>query len=866
MNFLQRAGAILMLLAIFASSCNKYADDFTQINTKLDALATQVAGVTTLTTDISALKSQVTALQTSIAALPSATAQTAQFAAVTTALTAMDAKITALTTTLNTVAATGTATKAVVDGLKTDLAALAATVAANNTAAIASATAAMAKLTTNETAVAAIKTQLTAMGVADAALAADVMAIKTGVAANMTAIAANATALTAQAAQLTAMATQLTDNNTAINANNAAIAANLTAIAANSTSLANIATSLAALATTTAGSDAATAAAIAALQVSVTAQKTSLDQILANTSMYTGAVSIITDTDVDFFMLKLAQMNIINGGLTVNPTLITKTLDLATILAKITAVVGGNTVTLTAVAAKPIVLNNLSSISGTLTVAGGDLISQAAVDISKLSTVSGNFTYSLDGAISLPMLSSVGGNLTINSYIKTGTTILGTTSINLPLCNVVGTVALVGPGAPNLNDATSLVMPATGLASITATSATTVKVVNTAKVAAGFFVTAKSGAAVDLTGVTEALGSLTIGTGGVTVGAVNLSTLAKVAAASTVTVNNSSSGTVDLTAFNANVAVVLVGTKTVSMPAWVGGAASALTATSAETVTLAVHTWVWAGAPSLTAVKTLTVGAVNAAMSTTVYGNLETLNVTGKTAATWADLNGSITHAGGKLKSITVGGNFKAAAFTDNAAEVITSVTTSGVINSFGLVDADKLTSLTLGHTGYTSAVDGTPGALLSVTNCDLITSVTATNLDKVYSLTLSGNIAMTSFSFPALANVANHGVGSTGTFVINGNALPGSYADALLGPPYTEAVIHCAQLNSLKAYITTALTPATGYAAIGTLNLGWDKDPDGTGPVTTLAALMAANAANSAAVDAVGTVDQMTEVAIIQN
>lgn len=99
---------------------NKYADDFRQLNTKLDALAIQVAGVTTLTTDMSSVKAQVTALQTAVAGLPT----TASITALQTSLGSVDTKIDAITTTLNTVATAGTATKAIVDGLKTDLTAL----------------------------------------------------------------------------------------------------------------------------------------------------------------------------------------------------------------------------------------------------------------------------------------------------------------------------------------------------------------------------------------------------------------------------------------------------------------------------------------------------------------------------------------------------------------------------------------------------------------------------------------------------------------------------------------------------------------------------------------------------------------------
>jgi hypothetical protein len=170
MNFLKKAGVILMVVAVFATSCNKYADDFAQINTKLDALATQVAGVTTLSADITALKASVASIASAVGALPT----TASISALSTSLAGLATKIDAITTTLGTVATAGTATKAVVDGLKTDLTALAAKVAADNLA---------------------MNTKLTALGTTDAAqtaqltaLVADNVTILAGIAALQTSL------------------------------------------------------------------------------------------------------------------------------------------------------------------------------------------------------------------------------------------------------------------------------------------------------------------------------------------------------------------------------------------------------------------------------------------------------------------------------------------------------------------------------------------------------------------------------------------------------------------------------------------------------------------------------------------------------
>jgi len=135
MNFLKRAGAILMLVAVFASSCNKYADDFKQINTKLDALAAAVAGVSTLTADNAALKAQVTALQTAVAALPTAASVTALqtgLASVTTTIGTINTNLSNLATSFATTGATKADVTAVITSMTTQLATLKAQLVTDN--------------------------------------------------------------------------------------------------------------------------------------------------------------------------------------------------------------------------------------------------------------------------------------------------------------------------------------------------------------------------------------------------------------------------------------------------------------------------------------------------------------------------------------------------------------------------------------------------------------------------------------------------------------------------------------------------------------------------------------------------------------
>ncbi|MCK9412188.1 MAG: hypothetical protein M0Q53_07800 [Prolixibacteraceae bacterium] len=877
MNFLKRAGAILMVVAIFASSCNKYADDFKQLNTKMDALAEQVKGVTSLVTDMSTVKSQIAAIQTAVAGLPT----TASITALSTSLSTVNGKIDALATTLNTVAATGTATAATVTQLQTDLATLTAKVTTDNKTMGDNITLALSKLTDLGTSVSGISSKVNDLTTNLAILNTKATDLQTAVASNSTAIQAVADQVTAQAVKVQDVANQITA--LAAQTNDAAVAAAAQAVvdaaaakAQSDAILAQIAivnNALAAAAQTGTAADA-TAATIMGLQAMLNAQKLQLDQILANTSMYTGSVSILTDTDVDFFMLKLAQMSVINGTLTVNPALVTKMTDLNTILKKITAVVGSNAVNITAsaTAAKAMDLSNLSSVSGNLTITGGNLITQSACNLSKLSSVGGNFAYSLDGAIDLPMLSGVGGTLTITPYTTTGTTVVGTTQVNLPLANVTG---VINAASITLPSATKVVMPATGLTTLSAVNATELTVVNTTDATGGLTITPKSTAVVTLS-FTKIVGAaaLTIANGTT----VNLANLATAAVGSSLSVTTVAAGTVNLEKFNADIPVTIIGSKTASLPLWAGGAvASTLVAASAETISLPAHTWSWGGgtptAGNWAAVKSLTVGAVNAAITVVPYTTLTTLSVTGKTVTTWATLLATLTTTGANsaLKTVTIAGMWKTVDLTGLTA--MTSLTTTGsVVNGFTISGATNaaLTAITLDHSVFTSSTDGTPGGILNVVNNTVATSLTVSALDKITSLAITGNTALKAISFPALATLANTGAGTSISVAITGNAFRGAFTAAIAAvagvSPYVEAVINCSELAKLKAYMNLA-TGASGYAT-KTYNIVYNNDNTTPFAAFNLPAAMTANDATSAAIDQTAPangIDVATELAILQ-
>ncbi|MCX6321435.1 MAG: hypothetical protein NTX93_06460 [Bacteroidia bacterium] len=91
----------VIAFALIITSCNKYADDFKDLNAKMDALKAQVAGVATLSAGITTMQTQLTALTAAVAALPNPTASIATLG---TNLTALTANVATLQTSLNTLA------------------------------------------------------------------------------------------------------------------------------------------------------------------------------------------------------------------------------------------------------------------------------------------------------------------------------------------------------------------------------------------------------------------------------------------------------------------------------------------------------------------------------------------------------------------------------------------------------------------------------------------------------------------------------------------------------------------------------------------------------------------------------------------
>ncbi len=756
MNFLKRAGAILMLVAVFASSCNKYADDFKQINTKLDALAAQFAGVTQLSADNAALKAQITALQTAVAALPS----TASITALSTGLAGVVVKIDAITTTLNAVALVGTATKTVVDGLKTDLAALKTKVDADNLA---------------------MKAQLTALGTTDAA----------------------------QTAQLTAL-----------------IADNVTILA----SIAALQTSMDGIALTGSGSDA-TALTIQGLQLMLNAQKVILDQLLANSNMYNGDVTITTGPELTFYAGKISQLGIINGNLVINTTALSTKLDSVNFVVKnIGAVIGTqsgvkNSVTVTSTSTATLLdLSRLVSVAGNYTVSGVD------VNDANLSSVGGNFSINYDGPYAYSNLTTVTGNLTL-TRVPTSSTKAGTTSINLPSVVVSGNVydGTNAAGVIVYPEATTIILSG-GVTSVTAAVATQITLGATGY-ASGLIVSAPTAAAVvDLSAATSAAGAVSVTTGnGGTVKFTNLAS-----AAGGVAVNTGTSGTVDFSKLvTAAGGISLTGPATIEFPLMTSGALTS----DATTVTLTKHDGV--SAPVLAAVTNLTIGGLNVAGFTLANYNatLLTASITAKSTSTVASV---LTTANAKLTGLTLAGPL-VSAVVDGQSK-LTSLATSGVINSLTVNNNAIITGLTLAHTHL---IGGTGSVLVVTNNAALTALVSSTDYPAV--ITVTGNALLTSLNLSSYVTKLLSATGANTAITINTNKLSGNYTNAVaITPttPYVETTITSADLAKLKAFVATY--PATGNPTI-TLAVNLDLVTLAGGTTTaTLASRMNADTAHT--------------------
>lgn len=785
-----------MLLAIFATSCNKYADDFDQINTKLDALATSVAGVAQLTSDMSALKSQVTALQGVVATLPTKAQTDASFLALTTSLGVISGKIDAITTTLGTIASTGTATKGVVDQLKLDLAALALKVTNDN----ATMTTALNGLALDNV---TMKANLQTIITANTALANQITAVQDQITALVDATGTSATAVTIKGLQLMLEAQKISLDQLLANSNMYNGPVNIT-------------------------SDAEVAFWLPKIGV------------WKDGGMVNGTLNINSTAITSLADLKTITDNLLAviGGLGSDFTLTTKAGQMLT-FAKLASTTGSVTVTTAAAgAADQVSFPALVSVGEDYAVTGKD------IDDAVLATVTGNVTLTYDGGYSQPALATA-ANVILADYktsAVTGNIAVGTLTVDLSGLTAVTTSVhtatnaglskgylagdAIGAAANTVSflSATSVNLGAGAkIVSASANAANTVTLGYTGTdllPLASLTVSATKAASVVTANVNTLTGALAI-TGSAT-SSVSLPNLVTVGTTTAITaVTLSAPNVEELTGV-----VTLTSTNPVSLPKLeVAGAITAATAVSFSApvlvsagVTVAAAKTVELGSTdtaNLTAgvVETLKINALDAVL--VASSTVKSATVTGKNAATYGALVANITAGGNNLVSLTLGGVIKFASVT--ASTSLTSLTTTGVVNSL-TVDActnAALTSLALGHTHYV----GGPGSTLVLTGNTKLTSL-MTSTDYMAVLTVTGNSALATMNFASYVTPLNPALapGTAVAITINTNKLVGTYTPAVaatLTTPFVEAKLTCSSLITLKSYVNTMKT-AGGVAVLG--------------------------------------------------
>lgn len=826
-------------LAILITSCNKYANDFQALKDQIAALSLKVDGVTALQSQLTSTTAQITALQAAVAALPTASSVTA----LATALTTANANIAAIQTKLNDLATTG-ATAASVAALKTQLEGIIADKAASDA--------------TTAAALAALQSKLDA-----AATSAEIADLRTAILDQILASAQTTdAAVIAQIGVLKADITQaIKDGTDDVNGKIADLQSLIEiANAANAASLATVIANLGTLQTTVDDNNTVLTASVTGLQLALAAAQRDLTILLNASAMYNDDVNISTDADVDFYLAKLYQMGIINGNLIVNTESITKIEDLNKILGAVVAVIGTNDATLVISAGNHWWNHNNWTIT---TVAGSGHfvnIESQATDLLKaplLTSIRGNYeVYGAD--IADPKIDNVGGTVILDYPGAYESASLKTVGGDLKLVTQVGTLDISFPNVVvggNVGDDAgvangTVVFSAAGTSSINFGLATTpvIKNLTAANATAivlgyeeiqGLVVVAPKALTIDFPVATASVGSVSITTWAAT--AINLAKLATSTGAVTLTTANVGvptyfNGTVDLSVFNSNIALTITGPKTVTLPAL---AKATLTANQAETVTLAVFEW--ASVPTLNAVKWLTLGGVKNVVATDTYnGTLLTADIHGATPAMnhWNLVTAGVTSSAvnTKLTSLTISGTMGTVALANLGA--LTTLSTSDIINSLTLDNADAIVAVDLKHNAFVGDTGfGGPGSDLTVVNNLKLASLAPTSLDWLHSLTVNNNAALASFNFSSYHTVIYSGASTS--IAIDAPATMGDYVNGVgpvsAGNPGIQAIIKSDDIMTLKNYIIAVQGNTHVTTKTFSLNIGI--------PVaTTLTAKMNAN------------------------
>jgi len=332
----------------------------------------------------------------------------------------------------------------------------------------------------------------------------------------------------------------------------------------------------------------------------------------------------------------------------------------------------------------------------------------------------------------------------------------------------------------------------------------------------------------------------------------------------TINMGAANNGSVDLSLFASAVAVTITGPETISLPKYVTGQ---LVCSTAKTVTLALHAGVLA--PTLVKVETLTMGALNtAAFNISAYTTLKVASITGKSGTTsgatgTAAVAGVTSSTNATLTSLTLAGPM-VTAVVDGQSK-LTSLATSGIINSLTVNSCALLTAVSFAHTHFVGGTLGTGSVLVVTNNPKLAALTTSTNFMRT--LTVTGNVLLTTMNFNSYVDILYPG--SSVGITISGNKTSGVYTAPIVQTPTTpwvEAVVKSNDFLTLKAYV--AKMTVTAAALTQTLSLSFDDDSSVTG-TQTLASLMLVGTLYNAVtcptiIDATGGINTPAEMALV--
>ncbi len=846
----------VIAFALITTSCNKYKDDFKNLNARLDALAAQITGVSTLVAGIQA--SQVTLAQIT--------------AALNTATGPLAAQLTALTTTVNGISTTLATVAAGTQSNTAALATLTTLVTNNQTAALAAIAALQTSLTNGIANINAnTNTQIAA---AQAALAAAITAAQNNI--NASTAAAVTAATNTLNASITAAIASINGNTdaqvtAAINALNASILAAQLNINANTA--AEVAAAQAALAALIGANNAAIVAlsgqltaattlldaAITAAQNAIVANDNSnhaiikaivdaltiqlaianaqIQTLLSSNNVFVGDINIFDEASLAFAESLGAKVRVVTGDVTINTSGLSNVDPdgagpLLSQMARLNTVTDGATLAgtpppdrifigsingnLTVSGNKAVDLGSLVNVGGTT---GNVSLTGANHDLSALLSVVGTYTVTVSDFIDNALL-SVGGNMTLNypaaySYPSL-TTIGGTltttdgafvTSISFPVLSSVGAI---DGNTPVWAWATSVNLGAGNLTSLTANAASTI-ILGEPTYPGTFTLTGNLATTLTMSAATSVAGALNISIGSAVGGVnpvttVNLSNLTATTGTITISTDASTNSTVSLTNYNDNDNIVINGPTVQTLPAYTGiSAPSLISSGSIQTLTLAVYRAVQSlGAQfdGLTALRNLTLGAARGVINTASFAGdaaalLQTLTVTYASFATayqqWVDLN---TMANLTTVSVTSNGELNGTYLSNNP--LLTSVTTAGQQDWFYVLNNDAVgLTLNMGNTAVTSA-NGLGSWTIVDGNQNLTSFTSSTSYMRM--LDVSDNPNLTSVNFSSFVAGQNITAGTVDVYVAE-NGLSGTYTASIFATNSAPVIVQ-AGLSTLKAYM----------------------------------------------------------------